>query len=168
MLKITTERLFLKELNEQHAPFILELVNEPSWIENIGDKKVRTIEDAKGYINKGPAESYRVNGFGLYLVELKTKKIPVGLCGLIKREELNYPDIGYALKPEFWGVGLASEAGIGVLEHAKQKLGITKVLGITSMSNTASIRVLEKIGLKYERLIDMQGYDEPTRLFTSE
>lgn len=161
-----TDRLILRELDLDDAPFILTLVNQPSWIENIGDKNVHSIEDAERYLNEGPLKSYQENGFGLYCAELKLKKYPIGLCGLVKRDGLDYPDIGYALLPDFWGAGLASEAARATLEHAKSDLGIPQVLGITAMKNASSMRVLEKIGLRYDREIVLPEQTEPSRLFT--
>lgn len=166
MTLIETDRLILRELDLDDAPFILELVNEPSWLENIGDKNVHSIADAQRYLNEGPLKSYQENGFGLYLAELKLKKYPVGLCGLVKREGLEHPDIGYALLPDFWGAGLASEAARATLEYAQGSLGIEQVLGITSMSNASSIRVLEKIGFRYDKEIALPEHGEPSRLFT--
>ncbi|MCW8878275.1 MAG: GNAT family N-acetyltransferase [Kangiellaceae bacterium] len=166
MTLIETDRLILRELDLDDAPFILKLVNEPSWLENIGDKNVNSIADAERYLNEGPLKSYQENGFGLYLAELKLKKYPVGLCGLVKREGLEHPDIGYALMPDFWGAGLASEAARATLEYAQNSLGIAQVLGITSMNNASSIRVLEKIGFRYDKEISLPEQGEPSRLFT--
>ncbi|WP_444997061.1 GNAT family N-acetyltransferase [Aliikangiella sp. IMCC44359] len=160
-----TDRLCLRELTIEDAPFILKLVNEPSWIENIGDKNVHDIEGAKSYLLQGPIKSYQENGFGLYLIELKKGHTPIGLCGLVKRKEFDSPDIGYALIPEFWGLGLASEAAKATLNYAKQKLNIERVLGLTSLGNAGSIKVLERIGLKYEKTVELPGYNGASRLF---
>ena len=166
MTLIETDRLTLRELDLDDAAFILKLVNEPSWLENIGDKNVHSIADAERYLNEGPLKSYQENGFGLYLAELKLKQYPVGLCGLVKRDGLEHPDIGYALLPDFWGAGLASEAARATLEYAQQSLGIDQVLGITSMNNASSIRVLEKIGFRFDKEIALPEHGEPSRLFT--
>ena len=165
MIITETDRLILRELDHDDAPFILKLVNEPSWLENIGDKNVHNLEDAQRYLDEGPLKSYQENGFGLYLAELKLKKYPVGLCGLVKREGLDHPDIGYALLPDFWGAGLASEAARATLQYAQDKLGIDQVLGVTSMDNASSMRVLEKIGLRYDREVILPQQDHPSRLF---
>ncbi|TQV87916.1 GNAT family N-acetyltransferase [Aliikangiella coralliicola] len=165
MALIETDRLALREFNLDDADFILKLVNEPSWIKNIGDKNVHTIADAQNYLLQGPIKSYQDNGFGLYMAELKLKGTPVGMCGLVKRDGLENPDIGFAMMPEFWGMGLASEAARAVLVHAKETQKIERVLGITSLENSSSMRVLEKAGLKFDKMISLPGYSEPSRLF---
>lgn len=175
---IETERLTLRQLTLKDAPFIFRLVNEPSWLDNIGDKHIHSIKDAENYIEHGPLKSYRENGFGLYLIELKlaidlrmqassdqTKPTPIGLCGLVKRDELDDPDIGYALVPDYWGTGFASEAAKAIFDYSSISLRIKRVVGITSMDNKSSIRVLTKIGLKFDKLIDLPGYDQQSCLF---
>lgn len=159
-----TERLLLRELTVTDAPFIFDLVNEPAWIEFIGDKGVRTLEDAENYITSGPQKSYSTNGFGLWLVELKEQNIPVGMCGLIKRDALEHVDIGFAFLAVHNGKGYGFEAATAVLEYAKNKIGLPHILAITNQDNVRSIRLLEKLGLKYERLITMPGDAKPIRL----
>ena len=163
---LETDRLKLRELCEADAPFILELLNEPSFIQNIVDKGVRNIDQACDYINNGPVKSYRQNGFGLYLIELKEDKLPIGMCGLVKREGLDHPDIGYALLPAFWSKGYAYESAAATLEYAKTVLQLPLVVGITNPENTASARILEKIGLKFERIINL-GNDMPDTKYYS-
>ncbi|MEH6630069.1 MAG: GNAT family N-acetyltransferase [Halopseudomonas aestusnigri] len=163
---LETDRLRLRELGEADAPFILELLNEPSFIENIVDKGVRNLDQACDYINKGPVKSYRQNGFGLYLTELKELKTPIGMCGLIKREGLDHPDIGYALLPTFWSKGYAFESAAAMLEYAKTVLELPLVVGITSPDNVGSARVLEKIGLKFERMINLGGELSDTKYYS--
>ncbi len=163
---LETDRLRLRELGEADAPFILELLNEPSFIENIVDKGVRNLDQACDYINKGPVKSYRQNGFGLYLTELKDLETPIGMCGLIKREGLDHPDIGYALLPAFWSKGYAYESAAAMLEYAKTILKLPLVVGITSPDNIGSARVLEKIGLKFERMINLGGELSDTKYYS--
>ncbi|MET1254467.1 GNAT family N-acetyltransferase [Aliikangiella maris] len=165
MALFKTARLIVREFNLEDAPFVFKLVNEPSWIENIGDKNIHNIDDAKNYLLNGPMKSYRENGFGLYLIELKTTGMPIGMCGLVKREGLDCPDVGYALMPEFWGLGLASEAAKATLDFAKEALSIERVLGVTSVENVGSIRVLEKIGLRFDQIIQLPGSEQLSRLF---
>lgn len=162
---IETDRLVLREFKLDDAEFVLKLVNEPSWLENIGDKNVHTIADAEGYISTGPLQSYQENGYGLWMAELKLQSVPVGMCGLVKREFFSEPDVGFAFLPEYWGLGFASEAGRATLEYAQNTLNISRVLGITSLDNVGSMRVLEKIGLKYEKLVNLPGYQGQSRLF---
>ena len=165
MVLIETDRLILREFSLDDAEFVLKLVNEPSWVENIGDKNIHNLKDAESYIQNGPLQSYHQNGYGLYMAELKLKSVPVGICGLVKREFFTEPDVGFAFLPEFWGVGFASESAKAVLEFAKNDLNLERVLGITNLKNTGSMRVLEKIGLKYDKMVDLPGYEEQSRLF---
>lgn len=166
MILFETDRLSLRELELDDAAFILKLVNQPAWLENIGDKNVHSIADAERYLNEGPLKSYQENGFGLYLAALKTKKYPVGLCGLVKRDGLPHPDLGYALLPDFWGAGLASEAARATLDYAQNQLGISEILGVTSMDNASSIRVLEKAGFRFDKEVTLPEHGEPSRLFS--
>ena len=154
---ITTERLNLRRLTLADAPFILRLVNEPSWLKYIGDKGVRTIEDARGYLAKGPIEMYGRLGFGLYLTELRDGATPIGICGLIRRESLQDVDVGFAFLPEHWGHGYAHESAFAVLAHAKRTYALTRVVAITSPDNRKSIRVLERLGMALESAPDLPG-----------
>jgi RimJ/RimL family protein N-acetyltransferase len=165
---LETERLNLRRLNAGDAAFILELLNEESFIRNIGDKGVRTVEDATRYILDGPVESYARNGFGLWLVELKHDGRPAGICGLVKRETLPDADIGYAFLPRFCSRGYASEAAAAVLGHALGALGLGRVLAITIQENPGSIKVLEKIGLKFKRLVRLSDDAPEIMLFASD
>jgi len=149
MYIIETERLKLRNILASDADFIMKLVNEPSFIQNIGDRKVRSIEGSKEYIASRITASYNKNGHGLYLVELKNSDTPIGMCGLVKRDTLQFADVGFALLPEYWNKGYAVESAKGVLSYAKNKLKMKRIFGIALPSNIASTRVLEKIGLKY-------------------
>ncbi len=161
-----TERLVLRLLVLDDAPFILQLLNEPSFLKNIGDKGVRNIEDACQYIVQGPRASYTKNGFGLYLVALQETLTPMGICGLIKREGLDDPDIGYAFLPEFWSQGYAFEAAAAVLIFASETLAMQRIVAITTLDNHASIRLLNKLGLQFEKMILLPGASTESRLFT--
>ncbi|TQV74743.1 GNAT family N-acetyltransferase [Aliikangiella marina] len=165
MALIETDRLILRDFTLDDAAFVLNLVNEPSWLENIGDKNVHNLQDAEDYILNGPMKSYQENGYGLYMAELKLKSVPVGMCGLVKRDFFVEPDVGFAFLPEYWGLGFASESAKAVLEFARDELSIDRVLGITNIDNRGSMRVLEKIGLKYDKIVDLPGYQEQSRLF---
>lgn len=149
MYLIETERLALRNILESDAEFIMKLVNEPSFIQNIGDRNVRSLGDSKEYIASRMTASYRNNGHGLYLVELKNSNTPIGMCGLVKRDTLPCADIGFAFLPAHWSKGYAVESSIGVLNYAKNKLKMKRVLGIALPSNKPSVKVLEKIGLKH-------------------
>ena len=162
---LETNRLVLREFTVADAEFILKLLNEPSYLKFIGDKGVRTVADAQTYLTNGPITSYQKNGFGVYLTALKENDTPVGMCGLIKRDGLLDVDIGYAFLPAYWGKGYASEAAEATMVYGKMKLGLERIVGITAVTNQGSINVLQKIGLKFERMIILPGEDEEIMLF---
>src|SRR6476659_4648638 len=122
MTNLQTQRLILRQFTVADAEFILTLLNEPSFLRYIGDKKVRNLDDARQYILNGPVASYERNGFGLYLVEVKDQHTPIGMCGLLKRDELPDPDIGFAFLPAFWKKGFAFEAATAVMREARERL----------------------------------------------
>ncbi|MGH9802763.1 MAG: GNAT family N-acetyltransferase [Blastocatellia bacterium] len=150
---LETTRVRLRKLSVEDAEFIFRLLNEPSFIQNIGDKGVRSLEDARLYILNGPVASYQKFGFGLWMIEIKDTAEPVGICGLLKRDQLEDVDIGYALLPEFFGKGYAVEAAAAVVGYAAEALGFERVVAIVNSCNQSSIRVLEKIGFEFERMI---------------
>jgi RimJ/RimL family protein N-acetyltransferase len=145
-----TPRLILRRLTLDDAEFILRLLNQPSFLEFIGDKGVRTLEDARTYLLTGPIATYEAFGFGLYLTKLKQDDTPIGMCGLVRREALQDADIGFAFFPEFWSRGYALESATAVLEHARSVLGLPRIVGIAKPENQASIRLLQKLGMKYQ------------------
>jgi len=165
---LQTERLNLRRLDAGNAAFILELLNDESFLRNIGDRGVRTIEDAVRYILTGPVESYAKHGYGLWLVELKDEGTPAGICGLVKRDALPAADIGYAFLPRFRSRGYASESADAVLSYARSALGLRRVLAITNPDNSGSIKVLEKIGLKFQRLVRLSQDAPELMLFASD
>lgn len=154
MLVLETERLLLRPFTTDDAPFILTLLNEPSFLRFIGDKKVRNLEDARQYLLNGPIASYERHGFGLLLVELKDSNIPVGMCGLLKREELPDPDIGFAFLPDYWNKGFAFEAATAVMNDARERLKLSRILAIVNHDNDSSIKLLERLGMKFVRIKD--------------
>ncbi len=143
-----TERLIIRPFTMEDAPFTLRLLNEPSFIENITDKGVRTLEQAAAYLTEGPLASYATHGHGLWLVQHRVTGNPMGMCGLIKRDSLPEVDLGYAFVPEFWGLGYASEAAAACLAWGRDTLGLAGLLAIVSPGNTASIRLLQ--GLEFQ------------------
>jgi ribosomal-protein-alanine N-acetyltransferase len=149
------------------ADFILRLLNEPSFIENIGDRGVRTLEDARAYITNGPMASYEKHGFGLWMVEAKQSGERVGICGLLKRDVLDAVDIGYALLPEFWSKGYALESATAVLSFAREKLQLKRVAAVVSPHNQSSIRLLEKIGFAFEKMVRLSPEAEEIKLFAT-
>lgn len=157
MRVLETERLVLRHLSVDDAEFILGLVNEPSWLRFIGDRGVRTLEDALQYILTGPVASYKQFGFGLYLVELKETEAPIGICGLLKRETLDDVDVGFALLPQFRRKGYAFESAAAVIEHGRDDFGLRRIVAITSPDNHGSIQLLEKLGFHFERRLGDSG-----------
>ena len=167
MKVIETDRLILRHLSTADAEFVLELLNEPSFIRYIGDKQVRTVEDARAYVLEGPVKSYATCGFGLNLVELKPDRTPIGICGLLQRDTLPCPDIGFAFLPSYWNQGYAFEAAAVVMKHARETLGVDQVLAITSPDNDASAKLLTKIGLRFDRVVKLSEDAAEVKLFTS-
>jgi RimJ/RimL family protein N-acetyltransferase len=164
---IETERLALRRLSPaDDAPFMLDLLNQPSFIQNVGDRCVRTLQEARAYISSGAVASYERYGFGLYLAVLKDNGEAAGLCGLVKREGLDDVDIGFAFLPQFWGAGYCTEAASAVKSYARDVVGLKRLVAITVPGNTPSIRVLEKIGFAFERMIRLSVNGEELKLFS--
>lgn len=162
---LQTPRLILRELTVDDADFILQLLNEPEYIINIGDRGVRTHHEARGYLQNKMIPSYSRNGFGLYLVELKDDATPIGCCGLINRDGIPDIDIGYAFLAEYHGFGYATEAAQAVMTFGQEEQGLKRIVAITAVDNDGSINVLKKIGLQFEGLITLPGEDEEIMLF---
>ena len=165
MTVLDTERLLLRPITVDDAEFILALLNEPSFLRYIGDKQVRNVEDARQYILNGPIASYERHGLGLLLVELRDSHTRIGMCGLLKRDELPEPDIGFALMPDFWNKGFAFEAAAAVLQDARDRLKLQRILAITSLDNDASIKLLERLGFKFDRVTRLAPDREEIKLF---
>jgi [ribosomal protein S5]-alanine N-acetyltransferase len=162
---LSTRRLQLRPLTFEDDAFILELLNEPSFIEYIGDKQVRTREEARLYIESGPQASWSTHGFGLDCVELRSTVQPIGMCGLLKRDILPDPDVGYAFLQEFWSRGYASEAVRAVLNDARQRLALRRVAAVVSNDNTASVRLLERMGFRFQRMFEFHEGEAEVRLY---
>lgn len=168
MIVLETERLFLRELSLADAQFILTLLNEPSFLRYIGDKKVRDISGAEQYILNGPIASYKEHGFGLYAVELKESGTPLGICGLLKRQELAEVDIGFAFLPDFWNRGFAFEAAAAVMKHAEDTFKLKRIVAITSLDNDASIKLLDRLGFTFEGATKLSKDGEDVKLFAKD
>jgi len=166
MQVIQTARLNLRWLTDSDAEFILDLLNQASWLEFIGDRGVRNLDDARAYINNGPLAMIKQHGFGLYLTEIKSNKTPIGLCGLLKRETLEDVDIGFAFHPDFWGQGYAKEAASACIDYACGPLGLQRLVAITLPTNQAAIALLKAIGMQYENEISLGDSDEVLQLYT--
>jgi RimJ/RimL family protein N-acetyltransferase len=143
---LETDRLRLREFTLDDIPFIVELVNSEGWLKYIGDRNIKTHEQAKNYLENGPLKSYQVNGYGLCLVETKEDQKAIGMCGILKRDTLDSPDIGFAFLPNFSGKGYAFEMALATLNYAKENLRITSVAAITMIDNVRSIKLLTKLG----------------------
>jgi RimJ/RimL family protein N-acetyltransferase len=163
--ELETARLVLRRLEFTDAAFLARLLNEPSFLKNIGDRGVRTEADAPKYLRDGPMAMYARYGFGLWHVSLKSDRTPIGLCGLLKRDSLPDVDIGYAYFPEYWRQGYALEAAQGVLRHAVQRFGLRRVIAIVSVGNAGSIRVLERLGMRFERMHTVAPGEPDVRLY---
>ena len=163
MQVLETERLVLRHFTLDDADFILELVNEPGWKKYIGDRGISTLDDARNYIDTVPLASYSKHGFGLWAVDLKHDGSPVGMCGLIKRDTLEDIDLGFALLARFEGRGYAREAANATLAYARDRLGLSRVVAITTQDNDRSGILLERTGMSYEGPISQGG--ETLRLY---
>lgn len=165
---LETDRLVLRRFScadDADALFVLDLLNRPAYLRFIGDKGVRTLEDAHRYLENGPIASYEKNGFGLYLVTLKETGAPLGLCGLIRRDTLPDVDIGYALHPDREGQGYAIEAARAVLRYGQETLGLRRIVAITTFDNAPSMRLLAKLGLQLEKRIRLEAEGPEVNLF---
>jgi len=166
MIVCETPRLRLRHLASHDAAFILELLNEPEFIRNIGDREVRSLEDAGRYIRSGTVTGYEKSGFGLYLVELQEDATPIGICGLLKRDYLDDVDVGFALSKKFRNQGYAFEAACAVMRYGQQVLRLGRIVAITAPDNHASIKLLRRLGLEFERNIRVPDVARDTSLFT--
>jgi RimJ/RimL family protein N-acetyltransferase len=161
---LETARLSLRRFTTADAAAALRFLNEPSFIRHIGDRGVRTLEDAAGYLERGPIASYERHGFGLYLVELKDGT-PIGMCGVLRRDGLDDPDIGFSLLPEFWSQGYALEAATAVKQYAAETLGLRRLVAIVAPGNESSARLLGRLGFTFDRVIQLTPDAEELRLF---
>lgn len=162
---IETQRLRLRNVDLNDAAFILALVNDPDWLRHIGDRGVRSIDDARTFIEDGPVTSYRTHGFGLWLTELSDEPVAVGLCGILKREYLENPDLGYALLPKYRHQGYAREASAGVMVHAHDALGFDTLDAMVSPRNHRSVHLLEQLGFEEIGIIEIPPDNNQARLF---
>ena len=165
---LDTERLSLRSITLEDAAFILELLNDPAFLRFVGDKGVRTVDEAREYIATGPQASYARNGFGLWLVELKASRVPVGICGLLKREALSDVDLGFAFLPHYRSNGYAYESAAAVLQYGRNALGIKRIVAITNPDNADSLRVLKKIGMSFEQMIRLAEDELEVKLLVSD
>ena len=163
-----TKRLSVVEINQADAPFILELLNTPSWKKFIGDRNLQTIEETRNYINERLTPAYKEFGVGFYLTKLKENNIPIGICGLVKRPNLEHVDIGFAFLPNYEGAGYGFESASAMINYANATLGFKTICGITNSDNIRSIALLEKLGLHYQKMILMPDETEEIMLFITQ
>ncbi|USD36152.1 GNAT family N-acetyltransferase [Ferrimonas sp. SCSIO 43195] len=157
---LDTERLRIRKLTVDDAPFYLSLLNQQSFIDGIHDKGVRTLEQAQEHLRQGPMASYQDHGFGMYHLSLKSNGTPVGIAGLLQRDGLDHPDIGYAISDTYFGLGLATEACEAIMIYGQQALGLGTILGVVAEDNLASRRILDKLGLESQGSIELPPGEE--------
>ena len=166
MKRLHTERLELHPFTADDADFVLRLLNEPSFLHYIGDRGVHDLESARRYIEEGPVASYALRGHGLMKVVRKADREPLGMCGLLKRDTLPDADIGFSFFPAYWSQGYAIESARAVMRHARDALGIGRILAITTKDNESSMRLLERLGFRFDRMIAMGA--EQLRLYVGD
>jgi ribosomal-protein-alanine N-acetyltransferase len=164
-LPLPTQRLRLRAFTTADASFIVELLNSPGWLRYIGDRQVHTLDQARAWLCNGPMAMQAQQGFALWAVQRCSDGVTIGMCGLVRREGLDDPDIGYAFLPQHLGRGYAREAAASTLRHGFEVLGLPRILAITRPDNAASMRVLESIGMRFERRLRLPGHDADSLLF---
>ena len=162
---LETERLTLQEITTEHAGFLYKLMNDPAWLQFIGDRNIDSIKTAEDYIKNKIRPHYFEFGYGFYLVSLKENEVPVGVCGLVNRPTLEHVDVGFAFMPEHRQKGFGFESASAIMTYARTKLGIDYIVAITDLDNIGSIKLLEKLGLKFEKIMELDGDGKPCRLF---
>lgn len=163
---LETERLHLRRVTPQDAGLMLAIWNDPAFVRFVGDRGIRSLDEALAAMQTGAFRLYAEFGYGPYALSLKEDGRQVGICGLFRREHLEHPDIGFALLPDFCGQGYAYEASVAVLAHARDDLGIKTLTAIVSPHNMASIALIEKLGLRFHRRITMPGDAEAISLYS--
>jgi [ribosomal protein S5]-alanine N-acetyltransferase len=165
---LNTKRLVLREAESSDNQFFYELLNSPKWLKYIGDRGIKTLKNAEDYISDKLINSYKTNGYGLYVYELKESHIPIGICGFIKRDYLDSEDIGFALLPEYERKGYTYEIAAAVLDNGNEKLGLKKVYAITSKDNVASQELLKKLGFNFKSILNEPDSNKEISLYLKE
>ncbi|MGB5255943.1 MAG: GNAT family N-acetyltransferase [Woeseiaceae bacterium] len=163
---LETERLYLRRMTRADAPFMLSIWNDPAFLRNVGDRGIRTVEDAEAALTEGALSLYKNYGYGPYCMILKHAKREIGICGLFRRDNLEHPDIGFAVLPAYYRSGLTLEAARAVIEYARNDLAINHLTAIVAPQNVASIRLIEKLGMTFERGITMPGEEKEISLYS--
>jgi [ribosomal protein S5]-alanine N-acetyltransferase len=164
--RLDTERLELHPFAEGDAEFVLRLLNEPSFLRYIGDRGVHDLESARRYIVDGPVASYARHGYGLMRVVRKADGEALGMCGVLKRDALPEADLGFSFFPAYWSQGYAYEAARAALSHARDMLGVGRILAITTKDNEPSMRLLARLDFRFDRMIAMGA--EELRLYVND
>lgn len=167
MVELDTERLAIRQFDLTDDEFILRLLNEKYFLQFIGDKGVRTLEDARNYLSNGPMASYAAHGFGLFLVAEKASGNSTGMCGLLRRDDQEHPDMGFAFLPEYRSLGYAYESAVAVMEFGHAQLKIDTIIAFVNPENDRSIRLLERLGLCFIGETDFEGSSAPASLYSS-
>jgi len=166
MVIAETDRLLLSKITIDDAPFILELVNTPDWIKYIGDRNIKTVEQAETHIKNNQLKCYETHGFGYYKLQVKAENLKtIGTSGLLRRDNLEHVDIGFSFIPDYHGKGYGFEAASEIMKLAKDKFNIKTLCAITLPINQPSINLLEKLGLSYQKTVKPFEDDEELLLF---
>lgn len=167
-MTLLTARLTLRDFTHDDAAFVLALLNEPAFIANIGDREVRTLDAARAWVDNGPAASYARHGYGVWRVGLRADDRPIGMCGLLKRDTLAVPDLGFAFLSEHWGAGYAREAALAVTDHARTVLGLTRLAAIVLPGNTRSLHLLAQLGFVRTGVVRLMPEEPDLALLVSD
>lgn len=162
---LATERLVVRRFTADDAPFVLELVGQPAFLRFIGDKGARDLEGARAYLRAGPLASYELHGFGLFHVALAVSGEPLGMCGLLRRAGLDDVEVGFAFLEGHWGHGFALEAARAVLEYGRAGHGLERIVAVTHPQNERSAHLLERLGLRLERAVELEGAAGTSHLY---
>ncbi len=165
MIICETERQRLRWLTLDDAPFICELLNDPTWLRYLGDRNIRDLDDAREFITSRFLKSYETSGHGLFLTERLTDGVAIGINGIVSRPGLEGPDVGFALLPAYRKMGYAYEASLASLDFARDELGLASILAVTAVDNFTSSTLLEKLGLQFTGLLTLPDYEKELRLY---
>ena len=167
MEPLRTERLIIREFRLSDDEFVLRLLNEKTFLRYIGDKGVRSLDDARQYLSTGPISSYQAHGFGLCHVAQKSTGTAIGMCGLLRRDDQQYPDIGFAFLPEYQANGYAFESALAVLAHGHQQLSLNKIVAFVNPDNGRSIRLLTRLGITFDGNTVLAGIDNEQSMYSA-
>lgn len=165
MTLIHTDRLAIRKLEYEDSGFIIRLLNDPAWLKNIGDKQVHSLADARQFLESSIFPMYENYGFGLLLVELKETSVPIGICGLIKRETLEHVDLGFAFLAKYRGQGFALECASATIDNGRAVHGLKKLAAIVLQTNVPCIKLLQKAGFRFKKKVRFKPREAELLLF---